>query len=63
MRMLRKFRKFIDVLLAARPRPEHVGPFEAARRDVERREYVSQEALEAREKMWEAKRRCLGGNH
>ena len=60
--MFRKFRKFIGILLSARPRPEHVGPFEAARRDVAEKEYISRQAWEGRERVWEAKRRCLGGN-
>lgn len=62
MLLLRKFRKFIGVLLATRPRPEHVGPFEAARRSVAEKEYISREAWEERERRWEAKRRCTGGN-
>ena len=63
--MFRKFRKFIGVLLSARPRPPevHIGPFEAARRDVAEKEYISRQAWEERERMWEAKRRCLGGEN
>ena len=60
--MFRKFRKFIGVLLA-RPRKAHITPFEAARRSVAEKEYISRQAWEERERMWEAKRRCLGGEN
>ena len=59
--MLRKFRKFIGVLLA-RP-PEHIGPFERAAAEVSLLEAADRARWEERERMWEAKRRCLGGEN
>ena len=59
--MLRKFRKFIGVLLA-RP-PEHIGPFERAAEEISLLEAADRARWEARDARWEAKRRCLGGEN
>ena len=59
--MFRKFRKFIGVLLA-RP-PEHIGPFKRAADGVSLLEAADRARWEERERQWEAKRRCLGGEN
>ena len=60
--MFAKIKQFLGIGLFSKPM-KRVGPFEAARRDVAEREYISRQAWEERERMWEAKRRCLGGEN